>query len=469
MNKQRLRLSALLLAALAASNAAGFEWSRRVRVESGLVEGVPSPDQAVVAFKGIPYAAAPVGNLRWREPQPAARWEGIRGAANFGACCTQPPGPGGKGPAEMGEDCLFINVWTPARSADEKLAVLFFIHGGMGVFGSGNLNGAELARKGIVVVTMNYRLGLLAGMGHPGLSAESPHRTSGSYGMLDLIAALRWVQTNIAAFGGDPAKVTIAGHSSGASAMHHLTTSPVAKGLFRGAIGVSFAYDYLTKPHTIPFVRQKEENGLVFAKLKNCASLEDLRMIPAADLIADDPAVANAKLHHLGSAVARDGRVFPATYADALDQGLASDVPTLTGFTADDFGPPARCLKTTVDTFAGSLPGMFGEHREAFATRRTRFSPYARSPPTRRRAKPRSGRRSNTAWPRRFIGRNAARKAAPPRCTRTSLTRLFRPNAAPTTAPTSPIGSTIPAPRAARGATRTAALPTRFPRTGQTS
>ena len=370
-----LTCAALLLAPLAALRAAGLDLCKPIRIETGYLEGVSNPENDVVVFKGIPYAAPPVGNLRWREPLPAVKWDGVRKADKFGASCPQPPSPSGKQPAEMSEDCLFINVWTPAKPAEDKLAVLFFIHGGMGVFGSGNLDGTELARKGIIVVSVNYRLGLFAGMGHPELTAESPHHTCGTYGMLDLIAALRWVQTNIAAFGGDAAKVTIAGHSSGASAMHYLVSSPEAKGLFRGAIGVSFGYDYLMKPQTIPFIRQKEENGLAFAKLKNCSSLEELRKIPAMDLVASGAEAAKAKLYHLGSGAARDGWAFPVTYGEALDTGLASDVPTLTGFTADDFGPPAQQLKTTVATFATSLPGQFGENREAFKSRADTFLP----------------------------------------------------------------------------------------------
>lgn len=323
--------------------------------------------------KRFPYAAPPIGDLRWREPQPPARREGIRQANKFGAACTQPPSFSGQQPAEMSEDCLFLNVWTPAKSTDDKRAVLFFIHGGAGLFGSGNLNGAELARKGIIVVTMNFRLGIFAGMGHPELTAESPHHTCGTYGMLDLIAALRWVQTNIGAFGGDPGQVTIAGQSSGANAVHYLIAGPVAKGLFRGAIGVSFPCDYLTKPHMIPFVRQKEENGVAFAKAKNCKTLADLRKIPAVELIAPDPAMAEAKLIHLGSGAARDGWAFPLAYPEALDKGLASDVPTLTGITADDFGPPAKYLKTTVASFATSLPPMFGENRAAFVAKQDAF------------------------------------------------------------------------------------------------
>jgi len=373
MNTRCLAWIVLLLALPDARGAAAVELNKPVRIEAGLVAGTSNQASTVVAFKGIPYAAPPAGALRWREPQPAPPWEGVRQATRFGASCVQPPSPSGRQPAEMSEDCLFLNVWAPTSSAPEKLAVLFFIHGGAGLFGSGNLNGEALAQKGILVVTLNYRLGIFAGMGHPELSAESPHRACGHYGMLDIIAALSWVRNNIGAFGGDPDRVTLAGHSSGASAVHYLTTSPVAKGLFSRAICVSFPYDYLLKPHSVPLVRQKEENGAAFAKVKNARSLADLREIPALELIAADPAVAQAKLIHLASGVARDGWAFPSTYPEALDKGLASDVPTLTGLTADDFGPPAAATKTTVATFAESLPAQFGERRERFLAQSEAF------------------------------------------------------------------------------------------------
>lgn len=361
-----LTLAAVGFFAAASAFADDSEMQKPIRIESGLIEGVSNPEQDVVAFKGIPYAAPPVGNLRWREPQPPAKWEQVRKADKFGASCTQPPSPSGKQPSEMSEDCLFLNVWTPAKAVADKLPVLFFIHGGAGLWGSGNMDGEGLARKGMIVVTVNFRLGIFAGMGHPELTAESPHHTCGIYGMLDLIAALQWVRNNIGAFGGDPGKVTIAGQSSGACAVHYLTASPVAKGLFRGAICVSFPYDYLTKPHTIPFVRQKEENGVAFAKAKNVQSLAGMRKIPALELIAPDPAVAKAKLIHLAGGIARDGWAFPLEYADAIDKGLASDVPTMTGMTADDFGPPAQYMKTTVASFAASLPPVFSDKKNAF-------------------------------------------------------------------------------------------------------
>lgn len=331
-----------------------------VRVESGLLNGVSNSEQNVTAFKGIPYAAPPIGSLRWCEPQPPVKWEGIRMADQFGAPCVQPASPSGKGPpADMSEDCLFLNIWTPARAANEKLATLFYIHGGAGFFGSGNMNGQELAKKGIIVVTVNYRLGLFAGMGHPALTAESPNHACANYGLLDLIAALKWLHNNISAFGGDPEKITLAGQSSGAAMLHYLTTSPVAKGLFRAVISVSFPYDYLTRSNTIPFIRQKEANGVDFARIKGAKTLEDLRKIPAIDFVTDDPAISKAKLNHLPSGVARDGWAFPLAYPDALDKGLASDVPTMTGMTADDFGPPAEFTNITVASFTKGKSAEF--------------------------------------------------------------------------------------------------------------
>jgi para-nitrobenzyl esterase len=331
MKRTLLTLVALLLAPLAALHAAETDLRKPVRIETGLVEGVPNQENDVVAFKGIPYAAPPVGNLRWREPQPPAHWEGVRKADAFGASCPQPVGSGNPpytkdlfGHREQSEDCLFLNVWTPAKSAADKLPVLFFIHGGSYTTGSGSgniLDGEALAGKSIIVVTVNFRLGIFAGMGHPQLNAESPHHVCGNYGLLDIIAALRWVQNNIGAFGGDPGKVTLAGQSSGASAVHYLTASPLAKGLFRAAIATSFSYDYLTKPHVIPFVRQKEQDGQKFAEAKNARSLGELRKIPAADLVAKDPAVASARIIHLGGGVATDGWAFLLEYPAALDSG----------------------------------------------------------------------------------------------------------------------------------------------------
>ncbi|HEY3324237.1 MAG TPA: carboxylesterase family protein [Planctomycetota bacterium] len=369
-------ISALLLIAASSGLAVESDVRKPIQIETGLIEGVSNSANTVVAFKGIPYAAPPAGNLRWRQPQTAAHWDGVRRADSFGASCVQPASTGAPpytvefaatGP--MSEDCLFLNVWTPARSAKDHLAVLFYIHGGSGTRGSGSVSiydGEELAKKGIIVVTVNFRLGILGGMGHPQLTAESSNRSCGTYGMLDIIAALKWVQKNIAAFGGDPEKVTICGQSSGAMALHYLTTSPLAKGLFRGAIAVSFPYDYLTKKHSIGNVWQKEQEGLKFAQAKKAASLEDLRKMPASELIANDPAVGAFTKNCLAGGVNTDCWAFPLEYCDALDKGLASDVPILTGITADDFGPPAKYSKTTAASYAAKVPKAFEEKKDAF-------------------------------------------------------------------------------------------------------
>ncbi|MEI7728122.1 MAG: carboxylesterase family protein [Verrucomicrobiota bacterium] len=377
--KFALTLAVPLLLASGTGFATDSDLRNPVRIEWGLVEGVANQEDNVVIFKGIPYAAPPVGNLRWREPQPPAKWEGIRKADQFGAQCPQPKGnadtlpwsiktPKNSVPRSFSEDCLYLNVWTPAKSAADKLAVLFYI-------APGSFPGEGLAKKGILVVTLNHRLGIIGGMGHPELTKESPLHLSGNYGMLDMIAALRWVHDNIAAFGGDPDKVTLAGYSVGSTTVHYLTTSPVAKGLFRGAICMSFPYDYLMAPHKVGGVWQKEQEGLKFAAVKKAKTIAELRQMPAGDLIANDPAVNGFTRAVLGSAFCLDGWALPSEYPVALDKGLASDVPTLTGLTADDSPgcPPVNYLKTTVATFPRELVNVFGEKREAFTTKQAAY------------------------------------------------------------------------------------------------
>lgn len=369
-------LTALFLLGTAPVYAGDSALTQPIRIQTGLIAGAANADGGVMAFKGIPYAAPPVGDLRWREPQPPVAWEGVRQTTTVGSCCVQPINT--KQPpytaefsvvGDLSEDCLFLNVWTPARAATDKLAVLFYIHGGSGTHGSGSVavyDGEELSKKGIIVITVNFRLGPLAGMGHPQLSAESAHKVCGNYGLLDMVSALRWVQQNITAFGGDPTKVTVCGQSSGCMALHYLTTSPLAKGLFRSAIAMSFSYDYLLAPNSVGNVWQKEQKGLDFAKAKKAASISDLRSMPAADLIAPDSAVERFTRAVVGASINTDGWLFPRNYPDSLDQGLACDVPTLTGFTRDDSGPPAEFLKTTVASFATKVPKLLEDRKDAF-------------------------------------------------------------------------------------------------------
>jgi para-nitrobenzyl esterase len=217
-----------------------------VRVEGGLISGVTDAKSGVRAFKGIPFAAPPIGDLRWRPPAPVKAWEGVRQADQYSAPCLQPAFPGGslelneilRLPGTPKEDCLYLNAWTAAKSASERRPVMVWIHGGALVIGSPavlSTDGAALAKKGGVLVSINYRLGALGFLAHPELNKESAHHSSGNYGLLDQLAALQWVQKNIGQFGGDPRNVTIVGESAGSWSVNLLVASPLGKGLFHRA------------------------------------------------------------------------------------------------------------------------------------------------------------------------------------------------------------------------------------------
>lgn len=237
----------LLSAGLALAAGAVYALEGPVRTESGLVSGA---GKEIVSFKGIPFAAAPVEDLRWRPPHPRPPWEGVRQATAFGPACPQDATLIEVGP--QAEDCLVLNIWTPAKTARDRLPVMVSIHGGGFFIGAGSLsayNGEALARQGVVVVTINYRLGVFGFLAHPELSRESPRRVSGNYGLLDQVAALEWVKRNIAAFGGDPKRVTIFGESAGGSSVCFLMISPLARGLFQRAISQSAARIYTPTTH----------------------------------------------------------------------------------------------------------------------------------------------------------------------------------------------------------------------------
>lgn len=217
-------------------------------VQQGRVAGTKHGE--VAAFLGVPFAAPPTGERRWKPPAPASSWNGVRKADALPASCQQGVTPNGFGPwtheyvvtSAVSEDCLYLNVWTPAKTSGEKLPVLVWIHGGGFSGGSASVpiyDGSKLAAKGVVVIAINYRLGLYGFLAHPALTAESPAHASGNYGLLDQVAALQWIKANVAAFGGDPDRVTIAGQSAGAMSVHHLIASPLAKGLFAQAIAQS--------------------------------------------------------------------------------------------------------------------------------------------------------------------------------------------------------------------------------------
>jgi para-nitrobenzyl esterase len=265
--------------------------NRTMRIDSGLISGQTNSD-GVTSYLGIPFAMPPVGNLRWRPPQPVEPWNGVRKADHFGASCMQdemgvrlPWSRGFMTQGPISEDCLYLNVWTPSRSGAKKLPVMVWIYGGGYSEGSSEVavyNGEKLATKGVVVVTFNYRVGPLGFLAYPALTAESPHHASGNYGLLDQIAALKWVHRNIARFGGDPSKVTIFGQSAGAGSVGILMASPVAKGLFQRAITESGLGLFRGLDSRKPLA-EAEAQGVKYAERMGAHSLAQLRALPSAD------------------------------------------------------------------------------------------------------------------------------------------------------------------------------------------
>ena len=338
-----------------------------VQIDTGELRGHFS--QSTYAFLGMPYAASTAGANRWRPPQPVARWSETRDATVFGVDCPQgppyePPGgtPWSSGYLTHGatsEDCLSLNVWTPRLGVAAKLPVLVWIHGGAFAGGSGAVpiyNGAPLARRGIVVVTINYRLGVLGFMALPELTAEAG--TSGNYGLLDQVAALQWVRRNIEKFGGDPDHVTIAGQSAGAASVQDLMASPAAVGLFARAIVES---DPMLAP-AMPALAAAESQGMRVAAAARTSTLAGLRSLPLARILAagDDPAVGPPGIRYTPI---RDGRVLPDP------QRVASRVPILIGLTGDETSTGGDDWR--VDSVAGLralLERRFGEHASQFAT-----------------------------------------------------------------------------------------------------
>ncbi|MCX8475949.1 MAG: carboxylesterase family protein [Sphingomonas sp.] len=366
-----------------------------VRIDSGRLAGTLGTDKSIRVFKGIPYAAPPLGALRWRAPAPVKAWKGVRRADRFGFSCPQHLRPGQM--LEMSEDCLTANVWTGAKSAEERRPVYVWIYGGGFNEGTGSdpqFDGEGLARKGVVVVTFNYRLGPLGFLATPELSAESGRSASGNYGLLDDVALLKWVQRNIAAFGGDPGRVTIGGQSAGAGSVGFLSMSPLAKGLFHRSIAES-QVRYPRDPELRYLntswrpLKQAETAGLRFVEARGTRSLAALRALPWQELMegsnAADPEV------DTGTAArpplfrpAIDGWVVPRTYSETLAAGAQNAVFYLAGNNLDESGavpetafdqlrtnPPARRpgMPNTNVTLAGYeawARGKFGALADDF-------------------------------------------------------------------------------------------------------
>ena len=341
-------------------------FSETVRVEGGLLQGTVEDDLGV--YRGIPYAAPPVGDLRWRPPQPAPKWDGVRVADQYGRACMQTNAAIANLPAPS-EDCLYLNVWTPAKSAADKLPVLVWIHGGGFVAGAPAeklYHGEWLAKKGVVVVSIAYRLGVFGFLAHPELSVESPYHVSGNYGLLDMIAGLQWVQKNVAAFGGDPKRVTIQGESAGAAAVSILCASQLTKGLFRGAIaesGSSFgpvrADASFGESEPLASAEKRAVDWLSSVGVSNIA---ELRKIPAEKLQTMIP-------RQFGWARPNtDGWVIAGDQYNLYKSGQYNDVPVLTGYNSDEgatFGTPksqeayVQSVREKYQQFAGKILAVY--------------------------------------------------------------------------------------------------------------
>jgi para-nitrobenzyl esterase len=328
----RTLMATVVFAALGTANAAVED---PVRLDTGMVSGIASGTPDVRVFKGIPYAAPPTGDQRWRAPKPAPKWDGVRKADTFSPVCMQ----GNTG----NEDCLYLNVWTGAKAAGEKRAVMVWIYGGGYYTGSGSqamYDGEALAKKGAVIVTINYRLGEFGFFSYPELTTESDRRGAGNFGVMDSIAALQWVQRNISAFGGDPKRVTVFGESAGAGLIANLLTTPQSRGLFERVIGESSAWSTVTVS-PLPTLAEAEAKGEKIAQSLGAKSLAELRAKPAADIQksgrGDRPVV--------------DGWLIREDPSKVFAAGQQLDVPVLAGSNRDEsFGGNPRNAQTFIDS-----------------------------------------------------------------------------------------------------------------------
>ena len=358
-----------------------------VSVTGGRIQGRPLPAPGGAVFKGIPFAEAPVGNLRWREPKPVKAWQGIRDAGAYGAPCAQVNGGWNEKAASLGsEDCLFLNVWTAEWPVRTSKAVMVWIHGGANMGGStlgaGGIeppfDGESLARRGVVLVTLQYRLGVLGFIAHPELTAESSHHASGNYGLMDQIAALQWVRDNIAKFGGDPKNVTIFGQSAGAQDAGLLMTSPLAKGLFHKAILQSGSV--IIGGRATPLLAEVERSGeLLAAKLSAPASvaIAFLRKLPMADLLKASPPYGGGGRG--GPEPDVDGYVLPKSPAEVFKTGQEAPVPLMIGNTGREFPFPDDDaeLRKAITKFYGPLgPRALASYRFSASKKAGAYAPY---------------------------------------------------------------------------------------------
>ena len=339
---------------------AGTGANAQVKTAAGPVKGTTVAGGTIDVFLGVPYAAPPVGDLRWRAPQPAKPWDGVRDATKPGPACMQPKVFDDISFPEISEDCLTLNVYAPVKAA--KLPVMVWVHGGGFQAGGGaepRHDGEAFAKKGVVLVTINYRLGVFGFLAHPELTKESPARASGNYGLLDQVAALKWVKENIAAFGGDPGNVTIFGESAGSFSVSALVATPLAKGLFHKAIGESGAF-FSVNEGAMPLAAA-EQQGVKFGDFAQAPSLAALRGKPAQEVME---AAGKSKLRFWPGV---DGHFFPKDAPAIYAAGEQNRVPLLAGWNADEIRAAVtlRPEKPTVQSFTESTRKQFGGQADA--------------------------------------------------------------------------------------------------------
>ena len=356
MKKKFSFLLLMLISSLA--NAQLNTVTPRVKIENGILEG--TDESGIKTFKGVPFAAPPVGDLRWREPQPVKTWSGIRKADKFGPRAMQLNVFGDMNFRSdgMNEDCLYLNVWTPAKTGNEKLPVLVYFYGGGFMAGDGSeprYDGEGMARRGIVAVTVNYRLGVFGFLSHPELTKESSHHASGNYGLLDQSAALHWVQKNIAAFGGDPKKITIAGESAGSFSVSAQMASPLSKNIIAGAIGESGS---LLGLNPVVSLKDAEKAGTDFVTNVKASSLAELRAMPAEQLLK---ATATAGFGRFPICV--DGYFFPKSPLEIYENGNQAHVPLLVGWNSQEmtYQMVLGQDKPTLENFKKAVEKLYGE------------------------------------------------------------------------------------------------------------
>jgi len=372
MPRSRSYLPGVLLVVIAATLTLTARAADEVKIESGTLAGALNADRTVRMFKNIPFAAPPVGDLRWKAPQAPASWKGVRAADKFGSACLQTNVFGDIyfRDAQPSEDCLNLDIWIPTKPATPgKIPVILWYYGGGFVAGSASeprYDGENLAKKGVIVVNSNYRLGAFGFFAHPALTKESGHNASGNYALLDQVAALQWVVKNIAAFGGDPSNITIAGESAGSFSVCAQMATPLSKGLFQKAIGESGAFFPTRKEGTLSLksLAEAEQAGVKFAESLGAATLAQMRAKPADEILQ-----AAAKLNRgFDFGPILDGYFFPVDPAVTYAQGKQAHVPLLAGWNADEgkmevlFNPQ----KPTAKSFAAQAKDRFGDQADEF-------------------------------------------------------------------------------------------------------